>query len=367
MDYSKRLTKLQNLLDHHDCDAFIVENKTDLFYLTGLHLSKGTLLVDRKGATLLVDGRYIEESEAKSPFPTFLSSKTSLESLLLKKTAASWKRIGFDRMHTSYDTFVSLVQMIKRANKQRKNPLQLPTLPSLVEECRRVKDEEEIALLEKAAKLGSQGFDFILKELKEGISEKALTESLLTFWRGFGAQFAFDPIIAFGEATSKPHYRSGETLLKKGDPVLIDIGVSLDNYNSDMTRTLFFGTPKNRVLEEIYHIVKQAQEEALKIAKPGTLIGDLDDKARSFIEKKGYGEQFNHGLGHGLGLLVHESPSIGAKSPDRDLPLEEGMVITIEPGIYLPKVGGVRIEDTILITKTSHKNLTNRDKTLLVV
>ncbi len=366
MDYSKRLTKLQNLLDHHDCDAFIVENPTDLFYLTGLTLSKGTLLVDKKGATLLVDGRYIEEAESKSPFPALLSTTNSLESLLLKKTAASWKRVGFDRMHTSYDTFVSLVQIIKRANKERKHPVQLPTLPSLVEECRRIKDADEIQLLEKAADLGSKGFDFLLTELKEGVSEKELTDALLTFWRSHGGHFAFEPIIAFGEATSKPHYRGSAGILKKGDPVLIDIGVNLNNYNSDMTRTLFFGTPKNKVLEEIYNIVKQAQEDALKIAKPGTLIKELDDRARHLIQKKGYGEKFNHGLGHGLGLCVHESPSLGIKSLDRDLPLEEGMVITIEPGIYLPKVGGVRIEDTILITKTGHKNLTNRGKDLLI-
>ena len=152
-----------------------------------------------------------------------------------------------------------------------------------------------------------------------------------------------------------PHYKGGSTALKKGDAVLLDIGVNWHRYHSDMTRVVFFGKPKPKILE-IYEIVLAAQLAALELCRPGSKIGELDEAARDYIASKNYGEYFTHGLGHGVGLEIHEAPSVRSKGPDKNLKLEEGMAITIEPGIYLPGVGGVRIEDTVIITKKGHEN-----------
>jgi Xaa-Pro aminopeptidase len=160
-----------------------------------------------------------------------------------------------------------------------------------------------------------------------------------------------------------PHYKTSNVPLKKGDIVLLDIGVTLNHYHSDMTRTVFFGPPQKE-LAKIYEITKLAKEAALKLTKPGVKIKALDEAARSHIEKKGYGDKFSHGLGHGVGLEVHEAPSVNGKSKAI---LEEGMVITVEPGIYLPKLGGVRLEDTVVVTKSGYQSLTNRPEDLIVI
>lgn len=232
---------------------------------------------------------------------------------------------------------------------------------------RRVKDKQEIRLLGKAANLGTEGFHYVCSKLTEGITEQELAIALEIFWKEKGSQgLAFSPIIAFGKNSSMPHHRAGATKLQSGDIVLIDIGVLLDYYHSDMTRCVFFGPPQKKLIE-IYEIVRQAQEMALAMCRPGVLIEELDRAARSYIASKGHQEHFTHGLGHGVGLQIHEGPSLSQKSADKTLPLEEGMVITIEPGIYLPEIGGVRIEDTVVITDKGHKNLTKAAKTQLVI
>lgn len=171
-----------------------------------------------------------------------------------------------------------------------------------------------------------------------------------------GQGVAFEPIIAFGENSAIPHHRASETRLSQGMTVLIDIGVKWKGYHSDMTRTLFWGEPPE-IMREIYDIVQEAQMRALTICKPGTLIGELDSAARDYITSKGYGEKFLHSLGHGVGLEIHEWPLIRKREPYQSLPLQAGMVITIEPGIYLSNIGGVRIEDTIVITPTGYEIL----------
>jgi len=203
--------------------------------------------------------------------------------------------------------------------------------------------------------------------LKEGISENELAIELEIFWKRRGSKaIAFDPIIAFGSNSSMPHYRVGQRKLNTGEAVLIDIGVNLNHYHSDMTRVVFFGDPDPKIAS-IYEIVLKAQELALENCRPGTPIAELDASARTYIEQKGYGENFTHSLGHGVGLEIHELPLIRSQSPGADTQLEEGMVVTIEPGIYLPGIGGVRIEDTVAITRDGYENLTNRSKELSII
>lgn len=324
-----------------EVDLLIVDTPIDLFYLTGEELSAGSLIISPYDATLYVDGRYYEACRQNTPLPVVLMNRgDSLPS-------QPGKRIGFDAQTTTFEAY------------QRLSSLQGERIPldSPLRRVRAVKDPGEIELLKKAATLGSQGYDFILTQIGEGISEEELVIELEIYWRRAGGQrVAFSPHIAFGENGAYPHYHSGKRTLKKNESVLIDIGVVLNHYHSDMTRVVFFGKPQKE-LEKIYQIVRDAMEKAFVLCKPGTEVAVLDQAARGWIEDQGYGEYFVHSLGHGVGLEIHEFPFLRKNGTGV---LEEGMVITIEPGIYLPGIGGVRLEDTIVITKEGFENLTNR-------
>jgi Xaa-Pro aminopeptidase len=210
--------------------------------------------------------------------------------------------------------------------------------------------------MKKSAALVWKGFEHIRRSLKVGVTEKELALSFEIFCRKQGAEkLSFDPIIAFGKNTAYPHYRAGDVKLKKDQLVLIDIGVVVDHYHSDMTRTVFFGNPDPRLVL-LETVVKKAHAAALKLCKVGTKVGDLDKAARQVIEKAGLKELILHSLGHGIGLETHEFPRLKYKGEDQSTLLQEGMVITIEPGLYLPGVGGVRYEDTIVITSKGYTN-----------
>lgn len=355
--YKTRLKNLQKLIRENDCDAFLVTDKINLYYLTGLQLSLGTLLVHAKGTVLLVDGRYFEWCEKNSPVPVRLAGRdqNTLEKLL--KEYRSIQTLGFDATSTTYSEHTSLKKRIKGIHKK---PISLVPLDNPVSRLRSIKDDHEIALLHAAAALGSKGYDFVCANLKEGVTEIELSTALEIFWKQHGStSVAFEPIIAFGKSSSQPHYRAGKNRLKKGDPVLIDIGVNLQNYHSDMTRVVFFGKPSAEI-RTIFEVVKEAQQAALALCRPDTSIADLDQAARQVISSHGYGEYFPHSLGHGVGLEIHEWPLIRNTPANKKVFLQEGMVITIEPGIYLPNIGGVRLEDTIAITRNGYESLSKR-------
>lgn len=350
----QRLHNLQTSLKEYACDTLLIENPIDLFYFTGMEFSVGKLLVSAQHGVLIVDKRYFELCQKFSPLPVWDAESYPLPTCFATTEFSSTKTLGFDSANTSYKNYLNLLKLAEPLS------LQLIPLDAPILHLRTIKDHTEIQQLKKAANLGSLGFDFVLSLLKEGISELEIANELEIFWKKQGSKgLAFDPIIAFGPNSSMPHYRAGSTTLKNGDIVLIDIGVNLDHYHSDMTRTVFFG-PANPKLAEIHAIVQQAQMAALALCKPGTLIGELDSAAREVIASKGFGPQFTHSLGHGVGLEIHEYPVIKNTPPYANLPLAPGMVITIEPGIYLPQLGGVRIEDTVVITPEGHTNLTNR-------
>lgn len=335
-----RIKKVQEYLVQQGLEALIVEAPVDLYYLTGLHFSAGKLLVEREKASLFVDGRYTEVAKT-SGLPV-----EPLESF--SKIHFKEGNIAFDSASTTYSTYLELLAIFDT---------KLVAVSAPVKTLRSIKEKEEIALLKKAAELGSRGYDFVLTLLEEGITEETVSRELEIFWKKQGGGgVSFEPIIAFGANTSKPHYRAGKAKLKQGDPVLIDIGVMREHYASDMTRVVFFGEP-NTQLKTIYGVVKEAFLAATALCKKGTLLADLDNAARQLIEKAGYGEFFSHSLGHGVGLEVHELPLVRKTS---SMPIEVGMVFTIEPGIYLPGIGGVRLEDTVVITRDGYESLTNR-------
>ncbi|NGX60899.1 MAG: putative peptidase [Chlamydiae bacterium] len=336
----KRIERVQNRLKEENVDWLYIDDPTDLFYLTGKEVSTGKLFLSPKEAFFFIDGRYFEECQEID----FLS--LHLLSTLPELLPLQGKTIGFGAQNTLYSTFQEL---------KEKGAELIPVDP-LLQNIRQIKEPEEQDLLRESAALGSSGYDYLLSILEEGITEKEVARKLEIFWLESGGEgLAFSPIVSFGADTSKPHYHPQEKPLQKAGLILLDIGVVLNHYHSDMTRVVTLGTPTNE-MEKVYEIVREAQRKALALCCPGTPIQNLEKAVRSWIERNGYGEYFPHSLGHGIGLKTHESPFF-RKS---DLLLEEGMVITIEPGIYLPKVGGVRLEDTVLITKTGYENLTNR-------
>lgn len=350
--YASRLLRVQQFLKNSQCDALLVDDPVNLYYLTGIEISQGKILVFPKDAFLIVDGRYLELCNKMSPIPTRLLEQNTLTDLLREV-----KSLAFSSETTTYKNFLELNTALKEME------LSLVPYENPIKLLRGIKDKTEIETLRLAAELGSEGFDFISTILREGITELEIAMELEIFWKRKGGKgVAFDPIIAFGANSSMPHYRAGNTQLKSGDCVLIDIGVNLKHYHSDMTRVLFFGKPDPKIVE-IYSIVKKAQKAALDLCLPGTLIGQLDQAARDVIASYGYAENFTHSLGHGVGLEIHEWPTLRNTSTMKNIPLEKGMVITIEPGIYLPGLGGVRLEDTVLITSDGHENLTNRPLT----
>lgn len=364
MDYLGRIKKVQKIVVDSECEAILIENPIDLFYLTGLQLSKGVLLVHLKGAQLFVDNRYIEMCQESSPIPVLQSENISLAQLLSEPGSSFIRRLAFDSDHTTYQAYLDLQKSLTSASL----PIELFPLPCPLILLRMIKEEGEIAILRAAAQLGSEGYDYLMSsQLREGITEIEMAQELEIFWRRRGAQgVAFEPIIAFGPHGSRPHYRPGDFSLKGGMSVLIDIGVTYQHYHSDMSRTVFFGKPDPQ-LETIYAIVQTAQELALKLCRPGIEIGKIDQAARGYIREMGYGSYFSHGLGHGIGLEVHEAPFLRNKPPYQEMLLQEGMVVTVEPGIYLPNIGGVRIEDTIHITSNGYENLTQRSRELSIV
>lgn len=324
--------------------CFLIENPVDLFYLTGLKISSGSLIITEEKATLFVDGRYLEMVQTANLLHVVLDTEEEKRRFIKEYRI---QQIIFDSATTNCERFELLRKIF---------PISLEPRPRLLQKVRMIKTQKEIAKMKKSAKLNYAGYCYLLKHLRSGISERELSILFQSFCLKNGADgVAFEPIIAFGKNSSFPHHHSGSTRLKKGDIVLFDLGLQLEGYASDMTRVHFFGNPDPK-LQQLYQIVQKAQKAALKACKPGQKIGELDAAARKEMAKEGVEELFIHSLGHGIGLEVHEFPRIKQDGIDRLLPLRPGMTITIEPGLYLPGKGGVRYEDTILITSKGYLN-----------
>jgi Xaa-Pro aminopeptidase len=333
-----RIKKLQKQLLQWKVEGCLVENTTDLFYLTGIELTAGSLFVLPRSVRLFVDGRYFEMVQKKGTVPC--GNVQEVERFLKEE-----KKIAFDSSCTSYGRFLKL----------KKWGCSWKAIPGLLKELRVQKDPSEIAFLKKSGRLALKGIEHVASLLKEGITEKELAKEFEIFCLKQGAErLAFDPIIAFGKNTAYPHYRAGNTRLKQGDLVLVDAGVVIDHYCSDLTRVFFFGK-EDPEIKKMFNVVKKAQQAALELCRPGTTLGELDEAAGEVIAKAGMQSRVAHGLGHGVGLEIHEFPRVSIKGEDRSVKLLPNMVITIEPGLYLLDKGGVRYEDTIIITENGYE------------
>ncbi len=336
-----RISALQHSLT---TDVLLVENPVDLLYLTGLSLSKGALLLTKNKSCLFVDGRYVAMAQTTSPVPVVLWEKNVLTAWCSEHKV---KTLGFDSGWTT----VEQVEVLKTYAE---------TLVPVSKPCKQhrvVKDPNELRALRKAANVTWAGLQHVLGLLREGITEFELSWAFESYVRTHGASgLSFEPIVAFGKNSAFPHHRAGNTKLQKNELVLIDVGAIVDNYRGDLTRVHSFGSldPK---LQQMLEWTKQAQHAALQKVKPGTRVEELDVAARAVFARHGVEPLFSHGLGHGIGLETHEFPSLKKSGPDAATVLEEGMVFTLEPGLYQPGLGGVRWEDIVVVTSTGVERL----------
>ncbi len=339
----KRLENAKTLLKQEKIFVYLLEDPTDIFYLTGVDLSRGTLCLYQDKAELYVDGRYyFAVKESVSHIEVFNSLKKDPYSDL-KMTLSEERKVGFDPEKVVFSKYQALAKL----------GLKLEGLPNPLTKLRQTKDADEIACLEKSSKVLMNAMTYISGQFKEGMTELELSALLESKALLLGAEKAsFRPIVAFGENAAIPHHKSSHKKLVSSNFVLIDAGFTVDGYASDMTRVFPFGNISGEH-QKVYDACLASLKAVLKEVKAGVSFKTLDELARSVIEKHGF-EPMPHSLGHGVGIELHEKPLINSR--DSSLKLEENMVITIEPGIYIPKSVGIRLEEMILVTKTGYKN-----------
>ncbi len=344
------LEHVRRLIAQHEIAGVVIVTPTDLHYLTGLFLSRGVLFITPQRATLCVDPRYLMVAKSLSTDFEIVCQPSSeaMKSVLEAFFKGCLGSIGFDAATMTVERFQELTAVAL--------PGQLTPAPLLFSCLRRPKRPDEIKAIQEACTLCEKGFTNLLPHIHAGVTEQQLSQKLKAFWFSHGAEaLSFEPIIAFGANSACPHWSSSATPLSNNSHILIDIGVKYHSYHSDMTRTIFFGRPDPKILDFSRH-VQEAYSLAFAHAWPGVAPFLLDATARHYLAAHGYGDAFVHGLGHGVGLEVHEPPRVSAFAP-QEPSLEEGDVITIEPGIYIEGLGGVRLENTVVIETDGARSL----------
>jgi Xaa-Pro aminopeptidase len=349
---SKRIERLRGLMRREKLDGFVVVNLPNIRYLCGYTGSNGLMLVTRHDSWFYTDFRYKEQirTEVKGCRKRVLVR--DLVSHPPPEWSKSFRRLGVEETHVTLSRFK---QFKKRFSKARLVPTR-----DLVLELRRTKEPVEVELIAGAQRITDRVFGSVLKLVEPGVRERDLALEIEFQFRQHG-EVAFDSIVASGPNAAKPHAGFSDRKLRQGDALTFDIGCRVHGYCSDMTRTVFVGKAPPE-LRKAYEIVLEAQRRALAVIKPGVAARTADAAARDHITAQGYGKCFGHGLGHGVGIEVHEMPGLAATSKDT---LAVGDVVTVEPGIYLPGIGGVRIEDMVHVTKTGYANLTRSAKRLI--
>ncbi|UEX90971.1 M24 family metallopeptidase [Staphylococcus ratti] len=349
-----QINQLISKIKASNADAAWISNPINIYYYTGYksdpHERLFALLVKSTGERILFCPQLEVEEVKASPFDgtiigyldtedPYAKYKDELNTVLIEENHLTYRR---------YNELKSAYQL------QEVRPVD-----AIIQEMRNVKSQEEIDILAKAAELADKCMEIGEAFLKEGVTEREVVNHIENEIKAFGVhEMSFDTMVLFGDHAAAPHGTPGDRKLKNNEFVLFDLGVIYQNYCSDITRTIPFGTPSDEA-QNVYDIVKQAQLAAISKIKPGVKVSEIDKTARTIISEAGYGEFFPHRLGHGLGLEAHEYPDI---SETNDLLLKEGMVITIEPGIYVPDVVGVRIEDDILLTQNGYQSLSSYKK-----
>lgn len=349
---SKKCIEIAN---RQGAQAVLVTSTHNKFYLTGFTGTTSTVLITSKNQYILVDFRYIDQAKNQCFDSIVLLSddaEHSVMNLLNQIIADEYIQIiGFEKDQLTVDEFDTYKSMIK-----------VEFLGLNLNELRLIKSPEEIVIMQKAADIVDETIEYIMTVIKPGMTESEVDLLLYNKIRTLGAKsFSFNTIVASGWRGAMPHGVASDKIIEENDFVTIDFGAVYNGYCSDLTRTFAMSQKADDQLKEIYAIVLKAQTSALQACRPGVFTREIDKIARDIITAAGYGDYFKHGTGHGLGVLIHEAPRLNQLSTEV---LMEGMVVTVEPGIYIPNLGGVRIEDDVLITKDGCIRLTKSDKQL---
>ncbi|MFS0689716.1 Xaa-Pro peptidase family protein [Sporosarcina sp. 179-K 8C2 HS] len=351
-----KLSKLREALKEHGLDALLVTNSYNRRYMTGFTGSAGVAIISAEDAVFITDFRYTEQAaEQVQGFRIVKHEKTIIEEVATQVDQMKIKTLGFEKDNVSFGTYELYNDKVDA---------ELKAVSGIVEKLRLVKSADEIEVLKQAAKIADDAFSHICTFIKPGVTELEVSNELEMFMRKQGAaSSSFDIIVASGERGALPHGVASEKVIQSGEMITLDFGALYNGYISDITRTVAVGEPSEK-MKEIYEVTLAAQELALEKIKPGMTGIEADAIARDYIKSKGYGDAFGHSTGHGIGLEVHEGPALSFRS---ETVLVPNMAVTVEPGIYLPGIGGVRIEDDILITEDGNVRLTHSPKELIIL
>jgi Xaa-Pro aminopeptidase len=356
MAFSDRISTIRSLLAQIGIEALLFFDLKNIRYLSGFTGSDGLLLVEGDQTTLLVDGRYIEQAKEETHDVHLFEYREKNDGIEAVLASSKAKTVGFESPALDVDTFLILRDKLKE--------IEFRPVSGEIRLLRARKDEAEIGYIKKAASLAAEALSAVLGQIKLGISEYDLALELDFQIRRRGAsQVSFETIAATGFNSVCPHAKPTDRKLKEGDIVMIDYGAVIDGYHSDETCTFIFGTADERQ-KKVYALVKDAHDMALESIKAGVSCREIDYIARNYLEGHGFGDFFPHATGHGVGLDVHEAPRLSPKSDDI---LDSGMIVTVEPGIYIPDTWGIRIEDMVLVKEDGCEILSKMTKDLTIL
>lgn len=355
--YRKRLQAIRERLRDEALDAMIIQSPINRRYMSGFTGSAGTLVISQHHTWLLVDFRYVEQAKAQVDTIQVERVDKPLEDLGRLLADHQLHRVAFEAGHLTVHEHQRLAEVV---NQVRWEPR-----VDWIETLRGVKDDEEVAAIQKAVDVADAAFEHIVDFLRPGVTEREVALELEFFMRRKGAEsLAFPSIVASGPNGALPHAVPSDRRIERGDLVTLDFGCVVDGYCSDITRTVAIGDPDEKS-RDLYALVLRAQLAAMEAIQPGVEAREVDRVARDIISEAGYGDYFGHGLGHGLGMNVHEEfPRL---SPRGEVVLQPGMVSSVEPGIYIPGWGGIRIEDLVVVTETGCRILTQSSKELMTL
>ena len=342
-----RIKQLKSAFTQQSIDAFLVQSDINITYLTGFPACESWLFITPKKTYYITDFRYILEArKGLKGIVIKQYTKSIYETLFSIVKDQKIKRIGIDERHLVLAQYKILAQKCPKKAK-------LVKADNLVEYLREIKDANEIARIKKALRIHKQAHQFLKKIIKPKISEKDVLQKLTNFVQSKGVGFSFDPIVACGPNSAYPHAKVTDRKIRMNEPVLIDMGIDVEGYKSDLTRMFFLGKIPELVRQVNDH-VDRARQAAIGKVQAGISIAKVDFEARNYLKNHGLAKYFGHALGHGIGLEVHEDPRLAQNNP---AVLREGMVITVEPAVYIPNKFGIRIEDMVLVTKKGCKVL----------
>ena len=358
MQVAARLESLTARLDEAEVDALVVTTLPNVRYLTGFSGSAGVLLVTADRALLTTDGRYRTQS-GEQVAASGVGDRVDVEiggvqaqRDAVKGRLAGLTRVGLEADNVTWEASRRWADLLEGAEVK-------PTT-GVVEALREVKDEGEIARMARAAAIADSALAEVLGLMGTGITETEFALALDTAMRRGGAEStAFDTIVAAGPNSAKPHHQPTDRRIDPGDPVVVDFGATFEGYRSDMTRTFCVGGEPTGDLARVFDVVRASQADGVAAVRPGAGTKEVDDVCRAVIAQAGWADAFEHGTGHGVGLDIHEAPTV---SPLGTAILSSGVVVTVEPGVYLPGIGGVRIEDTLVVTEDGSRPLTTFTK-----